>query len=615
MSWVSEPSIFMIERLKNQKLHDMIVQISARGGNAKMDFEIRDTFYLNGEPLQIISGAFHYFRTVPEYWRDRLEKLKNMGCNTVETYIPWNFHEPKKGEFLWNGMHDVCRFLDITKELGLYVILRPSPYICAEWEFGGLPAWLLKDHDMHFRCSYAPYLREVKRYYEVLLPKLVPYQIDHSGNVILFQIENEYGYYGNDHAYMEFLYDTMRELGITVPFVTSDGPWGKAFESGMIRDALPTGNFGSNVEGQFKVMRKKIGENRPLMCMEFWVGWFDEWGGEHHTSDLAQNKRDLDAVCRLGHCNFYMFAGGTNFGYMNGRNWGAKTADITSYAYDGILTQDGQLTEKYNAFQKIIGKYHPLPALPLSTEINRKSYGTFQIGRKVSLLSTLEQISTPIHSLYPLSMEDVDQAYGYILYRAKTESTEIADFLRVDGVSDRAHGYVNSRLLFTAFDETMWNQFDIPEEQKAPGAVIDVLVENMGRMNFGMVLEEQRKGLLKGLRINDHRHFGYDIYPLPLDKEQLARLDFTAGYDEGTAAFYECILEIDTPADTFLDLTGFGKGVAFVNGFNIGRFWEIGPQRRLYIPAPLLKAGSNTILIFETEGKVSGAITLFDCEI
>ncbi len=586
----------------------------ARQKEGIMTFEIRDTFYLDGEPLQIISGSFHYFRTVPQYWRDRLEKLKNMGCNTVETYIPWNFHEPKRGEYLWDGMRDICRFLDITKELGLYVILRPSPYICAEWEFGGLPAWLLKDPDMQLRCSYGPYLAAVREYYEVLIPKLAPYQISQGGNVILFQIENEYGYYGNDRAYMEFLYDTMRALGITVPFVTSDGPWGKAFENGMVRDALPTGNFGSNVEGQFQVMREKIGENRPLMCMEFWVGWFDAWGEEHHASDLEQNKRDLDAICRLGHCNFYMFEGGTNFGFMNGKNWGAKTADITSYDYDGILTQDGRITPKYRAFREVIGRYHPLPNIPLSSTITQKTYGFFRIGRKVSLLSVLDKISSPIHALNPVTMEKLDQAYGYILYRARTRQEEVVDFIRVDGASDRAQGYLNGRLLFTAFGDTMWEQFDVPEEMKAFGATVDVLVENMGRVNFGQVLEDQRKGLTKGLRINDHRHFGYDIYTLPLDEEQLGKLDFDAGYQEGGAAFYECCVQVDAPADTFLDLTGFGKGVAFVNGFNIGRFWEIGPQKRLYIPAPLLKSGTNTILIFETEGKAAGEIALFDRE-
>ena len=229
-------------------------------------FEIKDKFYLNGKPFKIISGAFHYFRTVPEYWQDRLEKLVNMGCNTVETYIPWNFHEPNRGQFIWEGMRDICRFIETAQELGLYIIIRPSPYICSEWEFGGLPAWLLRDRNMRLRCSYEPYLNAVKNYYSELIPKLVPYQIDRGGNIILMQIENEYGYYGNDKAYLEFLRDTMRELGITVPFVTSDGPWSEPiYKSGMVDGALPTGNFGSGAEWQFSQMKKFIGDDKPLM--------------------------------------------------------------------------------------------------------------------------------------------------------------------------------------------------------------------------------------------------------------------------------------------------------------------------------------------------------------
>ena len=271
-------------------------------------FEIKDKFYLDGKPFRIISGSFHYFRTVPEYWRDRLEKLVNMGCNTVETYIPWNFHEPKRGEFLWDGMHDICRFIETASELGLYIIIRPSPYICAEWEFGGLPAWLLKDRNMRLRCSYKPYLDAVKEYYSVLIPKIAPYQITNGGRIILIQIENEYGYYGNDTAYLEFLRDTMRELGITVPFATSDGPWSEAiFGSGMVDGALPTGNFGSGAEWQFGQMEKFIGGGKPLMCMEFWDGWFDAWGEEHHTSEPEKAAKELDALLRLGNLNFYMF--------------------------------------------------------------------------------------------------------------------------------------------------------------------------------------------------------------------------------------------------------------------------------------------------------------------
>lgn len=349
-------------------------------------FEIKDDFYLDKKPFKIISGAIHYFRTVPEYWQDRLEKLVNMGCNTVETYIPWNLHEPKRGEFKFDGICDVEKFISLAQNLGLYIIIRPSPYICAEWEMGGLPSWLLKDKSMKLRCSYKPYLDAVKEYYEVLIPKLVPYQIDRGGKIILMQIENEYGYYGNDTSYLEFLRDTMRNLGVTVPFVTSDGPWKESvFKSGMVDGALPTGNFGSGAEWQFGEMKKYMGDNKPLMCMEFWNGWFDAWGEEHHVTEPEKAGLELEELLKRGSLNFYMFEGGTNFGFMSGRNSGKKTADVTSYDYDAPLTEDGQITPKYELFKKIISKYAKTREVPLTTEIKRKAYGKISCTQKVSL--------------------------------------------------------------------------------------------------------------------------------------------------------------------------------------------------------------------------------------
>lgn len=574
-------------------------------------FEIKDRFYLNGEPFQIISGAVHYFRTVPEYWRDRLEKLVNMGCNTVETYIPWNFHEPRRGEFLWDGMHDICRFIKTAQELGLYIILRPSPYICAEWEFGGLPAWLLKDPQMRLRCSYEPYLEAVKSYYSVLMPKLVPYQIGNGGNIILMQIENEYGYYGNDRAYLEFLRDTMRELGVTVPFVTSDGPWSEAiFKSGMVDGALATGNFGSGAEWQFGEMRRFIGEDKPLMCMEFWDGWFDAWGEVHHRTEPEKAACELEELLKRGSLNFYMFEGGTNFGFMAGRNNGKKTADVTSYDYDSPLTEDGQITEKYRLCKEVIARYADAREVPLSTKIRRADFGEVKCTAKTDLFSVLDKISKPASSVYPLGFEELDCYYGYVLYRVKVRDDEAVGSIRCENAADRVLGFRNGKYAFTAFAENMVEQFELSE--KVSGGTVDLLVENIGRENFGTGLEQQRKGILGGVKLNDHRHFGFEMFPLPLDEKQIERIDFGCGYEGARPAFYKFSFDVDEPADTFLDTEGFGKGVAFVNGFNLGRFWNIGPQKRLFIPAPLLKRGENHIIIFETEGKCVESIYLSD---
>lgn len=574
-------------------------------------FEINDKFYLNGKPFKIISGAFHYFRTVPEYWQDRLEKLVNMGCNTVETYIPWNFHEPNRGQFIWEGMRDICRFIETAQELGLYIIIRPSPYICSEWEFGGLPAWLLRDRNMRLRCSYEPYLNAVKNYYSELIPKLVPYQIDKGGNIILMQIENEYGYYGNDKAYLEFLRDTMRELGITVPFVTSDGPWSEPiYKSGMVDGALLTGNFGSGAEWQFSQMKKFIGDDKPLMCMEFWNGWFDAWGDEHHTTSPEKAAAELDELLKRGSVNFYMFEGGTNFGFMSGRNGGSRTGDVTSYDYDAPLTEDGQITEKYRLCRDVISKYTDIAEIPLTTNIKRKAYGKIPCTGKADLFSALEKISELVCSNYPLTMEEIGQNYGYILYRTKIRDGETVNEIRMENAADRIECYHNGEHVYTAFAENIYEKFE-PNEKRT-GGIIDLLCENIGRENFGTDLENQRKGICGGVKINDHRQFGFEIFPLPLDEEQIGKLSFDEGYSEGVPAFFRFEFEADELCDTFLELDGFGKGCAFVNGFNLGRFWDIGPQKRLYLPAPLLKNGVNTIIIFETEGKSAEEIYLAD---
>lgn len=573
-------------------------------------FEIRDNFYLDGKPFKIISGAIHYFRIVPEYWQDRLEKCKAMGCNTVETYIPWNLHEPVKGEFCFDGIRDIGRFIRTAQELGLYVIIRPSPYICAEWEFGGLPAWLLAEDGMKLRVSYAPFLKAVEEYYKVLLPRITPYQIDQGGPVILMQVENEYGYYANDNGYMEAIKQLMQDNGVNVPLVTSDGPFPENLNGGRMKDVLSTGNFGSKTEERFNTLADYT-EGGPLMCTEFWVGWFDHWGnGGHMRGNLEESSKDLDKMLELGHVNIYMFEGGTNFGFMNGSNYYEElTPDVTSYDYDGVLTEDGQITEKYLCYQKIIAKYAPIPEINLSTRIERKAYGILKIMDKVSLFSVLDDLSSPVASPYPVSMERLKQNYGYILYHSTLDTEENIQKIRLWGANDRANILIGHKPLVTLYDRELLEEkaVDITFDK---GETIDILVENMGRVNFGPRMENQRKGIDQCVQINGHMHNHWEHYSLPLDN--VDKLDFTKEYIESTPAFYRFIFEVEELGDTFLDLDGWGKGCVFVNGFNIGRFWEIGPQKRLYIPAPLLKLGENEIILFETDGKAAEFIVLKD---
>ncbi len=573
-------------------------------------FEIRDNFYMDGKPVKIISGAFHYFRTVPEYWRDRLEKLKNLGCNTVETYVPWNLHEREKGKFCFEGILDIERFIRLAQELGLYVILRPSPYICAEWEFGGLPAWLLREDGMRLRVNDPSFLGHVEEYYKELLPRLTPWQCTKGGPVILMQVENEYGYYANDRTYLEEMRRLMRGNGVEVPLVTSDGPFPESLNAGKLPGALPTGNFGSRTEERFATLEKYT-DGGPLMCTEFWVGWFDHWGnGGHMRGNLEESVRDLDKMLELGHVNIYMFEGGTNFGFMNGSNYYDElTPDVTSYDYDAVLTEDGQITEKYRRYREVIGKYTEISEVPLSTKIVRKDYGTLEVKEKVSLTSTLEKLSRCIPSICPCSMERLGQNYGYILYRTRLHTEENLEKIRLWGANDRANILVEDRPVMTLYDRELLEErkleTPLPTEKNAR---MDILVENMGRVNFGPLMERQRKGISQCVQINGHMHNHWEQYPLPLDNVE--QVDFAGAYLPGTPAFYRFTFQVEEKGDTFLDFAGWGKGCVFINGFNIGRFWEIGPQKRLYIPAPLLKEGENEIIFFETEGKAAKSIAL-----
>ena len=574
-------------------------------------FEITDNFYLDGKPFRIISGAIHYFRVVPGYWRDRLEKLKAMGANTVETYIPWNMHEPKKGEFHFEGMLDIRRFVETAQELGLYVILRPSPYICAEWEFGGLPGWLLKEDGMRLRGCYEPFLKHIRDYYDVLFPIITPLQIDQGGPVILMQVENEYGYYGDDTAYLETMRGYMVERGVTVPLVTSDGPMDESLSCGHLPGALPTGNFGSRTKERFEVLQKYT-EGGPLMCTEFWVGWFDHWGnGGHMRGNLEESVQDLDDMLELGHVNIYMFEGGTNFGFMNGSNYYDElTPDVTSYDYDAVLSEDGQITEKYRRYREVVRKHAPVPEVELTTEIRRKAYGKLTCEAKVGLFESLSDLSAPVKNTFPICMEKLDQNYGYILYRTSLEREQNVEKIRLWGANDRANIFVEGKPLVTLYDRELLKEAEVKAEFESRPARMDILMENMGRVNFGPKMESQRKGIDGCVQINGHMHYNWEMYPLPL--ENISKLDFTKGYEEGLPAFYRFTFEVDEACDTWLDFAGWGKGCAFLNGFNLGRYWEIGPQKRLYIPGPLVKKGVNEIILFETDGKAPGEITLTD---
>lgn len=574
-------------------------------------FAIEDDFYLDNKPLKVISGAIHYFRVVPEYWQDRLEKLRLMGCNTVETYVPWNLHEAQEGVYQFDGILDLRRFIQTAQEVGLYVILRPAPYVCAEWEFGGLPYWLLQDPMMKLRFDYPPFMEKITRYFAHLFPQVRDLQITQGGPIIMMQVENEYGSYANDKEYLRKMVAAMRQHGVETPLVTSDGPWHDMLENGSIKDlALPTINCGSNIKENFEKLRRFHGEKRPLMVMEFWIGWFDAWGDDqHHTTSTQDAVKELQDCLALGSVNIYMFHGGTNFGFMNGSNYYERLApDVTSYDYDALLTEWGEPTAKYQAFKKVIADYAEIPEFPLSMEIERKAYGTFSVKERVSLFSTIDTISQPIISNYPLSMEACNQATGYIYYRSLIgPARKIADY-RLINTMDRAHTFINQELLRIDYDQEIGQtySFDLSESENELG----ILVENMGRVNYSVKMNHQHKGIKDGVIINGAFQSNWEIYPLPMDN--LHAIDFQGKWQKGQPSFSRFECAFDECADTFIELPGWGKGFVQVNGHTIGRFWEKGPQQRLYVPAPFLKIGMNEIIVFESDGKIADEIVFHD---
>lgn len=550
-------------------------------------------FYLDDQPFQILSGGIHYFRIVPEYWEDRLLKLKALGLNTVETYIPWNFHEPKKGKFNFSGLANVEEFIKLAHQLGLYVILRPSPYICAEWEMGGLPAWLLNEQDMVLRSSHKTYLKHVKEYYDVLLPKFKPYLYQLGGPVIAMQIENEYGAYGNDKDYLKFIEDQYTKHELNTFLFTSDGP--EFIEQGSLPGVTTTLNFGSKVDKAFEQL-DNYNPNSPKMVAEFWIGWFDYWTGEHHARGAEETAKVFrELMEKKSSINFYMFHGGTNFGFMNGANhYDIYYPTITSYDYDSLLTEGGDMTDKYNAIKEVLSDYIEVPA-DYQSEISAKEYGSIDLTESVSIFDTLNDISDKFEHITPLSMEEIEKPYGYILYRTKINRQGELTF-NSEAFHDRAYLYINGRHVVTTYknDEVKELTLNFPDKNNT----LEILVENMGRANYGEHLSD-KKGLIKNIWLGEQYWFNWEMYAIEL--ERLPE-NYSDGNEHRFPKFFRGSFDVDEVCDTYVDTHGFTKGNVFINGFNLGRYWNsAGPQQRLYLPGPLIKKGNNEIVVLELE--------------
>ena len=565
-------------------------------------FSLGDTDFLrDGQPHQVISGAIHYFRVHPDQWRDRIRKARLMGLNTIETYVAWNAHEPRRGEWDATGWNDLGRFLDLVHAEGLDAIVRPGPYICAEWHNGGLPVWLTGSVQ-GVRSSAPEFLLEVSAYLRRVYDIVAPRQIVHGGPVVLVQIENEYGAYGTDRAYLEALVAVTRDAGITVPLTTVDQPVDRMLSDGSLPELHTTGSFGSRSAERLATLRRHQ-PTGPLMCSEFWDGWFDWWGGVHHTTDVVTAAADLDELLAAGaSVNIYMFHGGTNFGLTNGANHkGRYLPLVTSYDYDAPLDEAGNPTEKFFAFREVIARYAPVPdELPAAAAAAPE----FEVPLRAAGPWTDIADPAPTTAL-PQTFDALGHLSALVRYDIELPERK-GGLLVVDEVRDLAwvsvDGHPVGTLSRTRHDRAM----RIPD-----GRTLRILVEDQGRVNYDHRLGEE-KGLIGEITLDGAPLSGWSS--TPLDVAAIAEQKAIASQIEAAAAAnaagsgpvaWSAEFALDAPADLFLDAGSWSKGFAFVNGFFLGRYWRNGPQRTLYVPSPTTRAGANRLVVLELEQLVS----------
>jgi len=560
-----------------------------------------DHFELDGKPFVIRSGEMHYPRVPRQYWRDRFRKAKAMGLNTICTYAFWNLHEPKKGHFVFSGNLDLAEYLKIAKEEGIYIILRPGPYICTELDFGGLPAWLQKDRTMKVRSKDPKFLAATQAYFNEVGKVAKPYLLENGGPVIMTQVENEYGSYGSDHVYMAAIRDGLIKAGFKGQLCTSDGPGQDMLSGGTLPGIPASVNFGGGGPSAIAELLK-FRPGAPKMVGEYWCGWFDHWGERHHTTGVAGHNADLEWFIKNGvSFNLYMFHGGTSSDFMPGANGDRNSyqPDITSYDYDSPLDESGRVTAKYMAFRNTIAtvtgeKLPPIPSTPAPITIPR-----FALKSNVILQACAGAI---VQSKQPKTFEDLGQNYGFVVYQTQIKSSGTKT-LQFDGLHDYGIVFLNGREI---------GRLDRRLQQKSieitGSGSLEIVVEAHARINFGHQLESEREGIvgpvkLDGVELTDwvQRCYPLDTPPVagPMGGEYIPRAPYV----------YEGNFKIRQAGDTFLDMSAWTKGYVWVNGHNLGRYWNIGPQQALFIPGVWLKNGANSIVVID-EGPLQKAATL-----
>lgn len=575
------------------------------------NFTIGDSaFLLNGKPFVIRCGELHYARIPRVYWRQRLRMAKAMGLNTVCAYLFWNFTQKEPGKFDWSGQADAAQFCRIAQQEGLYVILRPGPYSCAEWDFGGFPWWLLKDKTLSLRTQNPHYLEASKKYLLQVGRQLAPLQINKGGNIIMVQVENEYGSFGNDKAYIGIIRDDLKAAGFSVPFFTCDGP--HQLKNDVRPDIFAAVNFGSDPQGGFRALRA-VQSHGPLMCSEYYPGWFDSWGDAHHTGSTGKIVNDLKWM--LDHkasFSIYMVHGGTSFGTYSGANGPDYLPQTTSYDYDAPIDEAGNPTPKYYAIRDLLSKYlmvgEKLPEVPPATTAQRIPVIHFTKTARL-----WDNLPKQVVSDTPMLMEDLNQGFGAVLYQAALPAGKKAT-LRFEDIHDYALIYINKELIDTIYRHN--GKFSVELPARAEAAQLQVLVEAMGRINYGPMIID-RKGIHGKVVVDDGKSRTvlkhWTQYPIRLgDKNIPVTYRPVAPQQTTCAAFYKATFSVDDHKDTYLDMRRWHKGLVWINGICLGRYWQLGPTQTMYVPGCWLKQGTNEIVVFDLYGNPDPAIQGLD---
>ena len=588
----------------------------SRGATAQRhSFQLSDSvFLLDHKPFQILSGELHYTRIPEAYWADRLHKAKAMGLNTVAVYCMWNAHEPEPGKWVFSGNEDVARFIRLAASEGLWVILRPGPYVCAEWEFGGFPWWLLRDSAMVVRSQDARFMARARQYLLELGKQLSGLQVTHGGPIIMVQVENEYGSYGKDTVYERRIAHDLRDAGFDVPFYTADGDW--LFANAALPGILPAANGEGDPAKLKRLVNQYHGGKGPYFVSELYPGWLDHWGEPFQrvpaSRVVTETRRLLEAGVSI---NFYMWHGGTNFGFMNGANYSRTRPlqpDITSYDYDAPLSEAGVMTGKYLALRELLTHYQHrgakiprLPAQPVFMKID-----SIALTRATDLGALLHTplVTRVTRGEDPLSMEALGQGYGYTLYRT-TLPRGGEGILKITGLRDYARLFVGGR---PAGILNRMHGTDSVEIAARAGDTLDILVENLGRINYGKELPMGHKGITGAVSFGGQTLHGWTMYSLPFRTIPGLAEGKPLPAAAGMPTLYQGSFRLSRTGDTFLDMRRWGKGIVFVNGHNLGRFWQIGPQQTLYVPGCWLKQGENTIAVWDLDGGAHTRISSLD---